>query len=288
MARRALIILIALALAVAGTWIILSWVNSATDRALEDVELVEVLVAQAPIPKGTPAESLVLDEHVALVEVLAKSQIPGALVSTDDIAGLVAAIDIVTGEQLTTQRWVDPATLVVDLIPDVEVPDGFLEVSFTFSDDQFVGGVPAPGDYVAFIATFDPFTINPTDLEPGTVNDFNELFSIAQIQQSETEEGDATEAAFQTPNTTHIMFHKVLVTNVQYGAPPELVDEEGNPIEPDPRAVPGVSIVTFAAPAPEVERMVFTHEFGRIWLALEPIDAPEGGTDFITRGNVFP
>lgn len=288
MARRALIILIALALAVAGTWIILTWVNSAVDRELEPVALVEVLVSTEAIRAGTPADDLVLGEDVQLVEVLARSQIPGALVTLDDISGLVADVDIVAGEQLTTQRWVDPATRFASLLPEVEIPDGFLEVSFGFNDAQFVGGKPQPGDTVAFIATFDPFTISPTAIEPGAVDDFDDLFAIIQQTEVPTDEDAADVTEFKTPNTTHILFHKLLVTNVQFGEPPALVDDEGNPVQPDPRAEAGVTIVTFAAPAPDIERMVFTHEFGRIWLALEPIDAPEGGTDFITRGNVFP
>ncbi|NND85078.1 MAG: hypothetical protein HKN46_08015, partial [Acidimicrobiia bacterium] len=55
MARRVIIILIALALAVAGTWVILSWVDTAEERELADVERVEVLVATRNIEQGTRA-----------------------------------------------------------------------------------------------------------------------------------------------------------------------------------------------------------------------------------------
>lgn len=286
MARRALIILIALALAVAGTWIILTWVNSATDRALEDVALVEVLVAAQPIREGTQADELVLDEHVELVEILARSQVPGAVVDLADISGLVVDVDLIQGEQLTTQRFVEPSDRLEDLIPEVEVPEGFLEVAFAFTDAQFVGGKPQPGDYIAFVATFEPFTIAPNLIEPGAVSDLDALFAI--IQNPEPVEEGSELIEYQTPQTTHILYHKVLVTNVQFAEPPVLVDEEGRVIEPDPRSVPGVSIVTLAAPAPEIERMVFTNEFGSIWLALETLDDSEEGTDFITRANVFP
>jgi pilus assembly protein CpaB len=287
MARRALIILIALALAVAGTWVILTWVNSATERELADVEVVEVLVAAQPIAEGTRADTLVLDTHVVLTEVLARSQVPGAVVNLADISGLVADVDIVVGEQLTTQRFVAPEERIQDLFPDIEVPDGFLEVSFSFNDVQFVGGKPLPGDYVAFIAIFDPFTVSPSAIEPGAINDFDDFFTVVQtVTPADGEEVDLTE--YQTPQTVHILFHKVLVTNVQFGAPAPLVDENGDPIEPDPRALPGTSIVTLAVPAPDLERMVFTNEYGRIWLALETLDDSEEGTDFITRANVFP
>ena len=289
MARRALIILIALALAVAGTWIILTWVNSAEDRAIEEagVEVVEALVATQRIAQGTRADQLSIGTQVEVTEILARSQVPGAVVDLADLSGLVAEQDILPGEQLTTQRWVEPAALQAEIFPEIEVPDGYLEVSFSFNDVQFVGGKPQPGDYVAYISIFDPFTISPNVIEPGAVNDLDDLFAV--IQEAEPAPGEEPDLlAYQTPQTVHIMFHKVLVTNVQYPAPPQLVDEEGNPIEQDPRSIPGVAIVTFAAPAPDVERMVFTNEWGRVWLALETLDDPEDGTDFITRANVFP
>lgn len=287
MARRALIILIALALAVAGTWVILRWVDTAEERELADVERVEVLVASRPIAEGTRAATLVVGEDVELQEVLARSQIPGAVVDLSALSGLVASQDIIAGEQLTTLRFVDPAVLAAETFPEIEVPDGYLEVSFQFNDVQFVGGKPEPGDYVAYLAIFDPFTVSPNLIEPGAVSDLDDLFAV--IQESEPVDGEEVDLLeYQTPQTVHVMFHKVLVTNVQFPTPPALVDEEGNAIEQDPRTIPGVSIVTFAAPASDIERMVFTNEWGRVWLALETLDDPEDGTDFITRANVFP
>lgn len=289
MARRALIILIALALAVAGTWVIINWVDSAEERAIDEagVDVVTALVATDRIDQGTPADQLEIGTQVELVEILERSQVPGAVVDLTDLSGLVAEQDILPGEQLTTQRWVEPAVLEAELFPEIEVPDGYLEVSFAFSDVQFVGGKPEPGDHIAFIAVFEPFTISPSVIEPGAVSDLDDLFSI--IQEAEPEPGEEVDVLeYQTPQTAHILFHKVLVTNVQYPEPPALVDEEGNPVAQDPRSIPGISIVTFAAPAPDIERMVFTNEWGRVWLALETLDDPEGGTDFITRANVFP
>ena len=46
-------------------------------------------------------------------------------------------------------------------------------------------------------------------------------------------------------------------------------------------------LVTFALDAPSVEQLVFAAEFGTVWLAAEPPDAPENGTKQVTRGNVY-
>jgi pilus assembly protein CpaB len=287
MVRRVIIILVALALAVAGTWVILSWVDRAEERELADVQRVEVLVATRTIESGTRAANLVLGEDVVLIEVLERSQVVGAVQELSALSGLVAEVDIIEGEQLSTVRFVEPAALEASSFPEIDVPEGLLEVSFQFSDVQFIGGKPEPGDYVAYIAIFDPFTVQPNLIEPGAVDDLDDLFSV--IQETEpAEEEDVLADGYQTPQTVHILAHKLLVTNIQYPSPPALTDEEGNPVEQDPRAIPGVSIVTLAAPAPVVERMVFTNEWGRVWLALETLDDSEEGTDFITRANVFP
>jgi hypothetical protein len=44
--------------------------------------------------------------------------------------------------------------------------------------------------------------------------------------------------------------------------------------------------VTLALDAPSVEKVVFAAEHGRVWLALEPKDANEGGTKVQSRAGV--
>jgi len=82
------------------------------------------------------------------------------------------------------------------------------------------------------------------------------------------------------PDMTHFIKHKALVTAVQGDVVAS--DDE------DPNQAPTENLlVTLALTAPEVERLVFTAEFGSIWLAFEPPDAPEGGTSVITKAEVF-
>ena len=45
--------------------------------------------------------------------------------------------------------------------------------------------------------------------------------------------------------------------------------------------------VTLAIDPADAERLVFTQEFGFVYIALERSDVPENPTDQITRGNVY-
>jgi len=76
----------------------------------------------------------------------------------------------------------------------------------------------------------------------------------------------AVVASFPDPDTTHIILHKVKVTAVKPA---------------------GTSyLVTLALDAPSVERVIFTAEFGKLWLTAEPTDATEAGVKVQTRGSV--
>ena len=92
------------------------------------------------------------------------------------------------------------------------------------------------------------------------------------------------------PNTTHLQFHKVLVTRVQREkADNDLVkkDAEREKKGEAVQAPKAELLVTLALNAPSVEQVVFAAEFGTIWLSNEPADAVEGGTRVVNPGNVY-
>ena len=60
-------------------------------------------------------------------------------------------------------------------------------------------------------------------------------------------------------------------------------DDETGPAE----APAGDLLVTMAVTPADAERLVFTAEFGNVWLAAEGADVPEDGTSVQTRGSVY-
>lgn len=90
----------------------------------------------------------------------------------------------------------------------------------------------------------------------------------------------AVTVSFEEPETTHLILHKVRVTDVR--------DETGVPVTtPATGPAPaGRLLVTLAVDGPAVEKVVFGAEYGRLWLAWEPKEANEGGTKVQTKAGV--
>lgn len=84
---------------------------------------------------------------------------------------------------------------------------------------------------------------------------------------------------------THLVFQKVLVTAVQ-GAPSQT--STSKPGSDTGAAAPtGSELVTFALSAGDGEKVVFSAQYGSIWLSKEPAGADESGTGNVTQGSVF-
>ncbi len=99
-------------------------------------------------------------------------------------------------------------------------------------------------------------------------------------------DGDLPFEARQTPAVTHLLLHKVLVTRVQLEEAPQQI--EGEDETPASDLAPSARIfVTLAVPTEDIESVVFSAEFGRIWLSAEPADASETGTQVRNRENIF-
>lgn len=265
----------AVVLALLGTLLLISYVQGAEDRAREGQELAEVLLVEDAVERGTLADEMI--DNVRLIEIPVEAVADDAVTDLEDLFGLIATVDLVPGEQVLSSRFKTAAELASEA--RVEVPPQFLQMSITLSPQRVVGGRLLPGDRVAVLASFEPFnlaTVEPTeeDAEP----DPDAVVIITD------DEGTAA-VALQSPNATQILIHKVLVTGVQVEeAPRETTDGVASTVEFAPT---GNLVITLAATAEDVERIVFTAEFGSLWLALEDADAPEPVTEIRTRENIY-
>lgn len=269
MNRKALGVIASVVMAAVGTFVVLSYVRSADERALAGQQAVEVLVVSETIEQGAAATDVT--SRVESVLVPAKTRAEGSVSDLSELGDTVAAVDLVPGEQVVAQRFV--ATEALEAQQSVPIPSGYLQVTFSLSPDRALGGALVPGDMVAFVASFDPFEV--AAVEPG------------ELVGSSDPALDGRLTGLQTPNTSHIVLHKILVTNVQIEklpAPSEREDAEELSIELAPT---GNLLVTLAMEAPDIETAVFTAEHGAIWLAWEPEDASEAGTRIQHRGIIY-
>jgi pilus assembly protein CpaB len=246
-------------LATVGTFVLVAFVRTAEGRAVAGERLVPVLVVRERVPAGTPASAL--QGRIGTEKVPAKVRSEGAVGTLTVLENRVAAVDLLPGEQVTRSRFVTPD---LQHRGQVGVPEGLLEVTVSLEPERAVGGVLRPGSSVAVLASFEPFEVSSE--EPVRL------------------EGRLIPKDGKTPDSTHLILHKILVTNVQSETSFKATskDEEGT------APAPGENLlVTLAVDGPSAERVVFAAEHGTIWLAVEPKDAPEAGTAVQTRASIY-
>jgi pilus assembly protein CpaB len=249
--RRLMGVIGAVVLALLGTIVLVSYVKGAEDRALAGEKTVKVLVAAEPIEAGTPAEEL--EGKLEFERIPQKVKAEGAVTSIGQLGDRVTETELLEGEQIVKSRFVEEGEA-----GSAGSTGGasLLQQTVALEAERAIGGQIKQGDIVAVVGSFDPF-----DLPDGT----------------------------KTPNQTHVLIHKVRVTNVQVESSPGTEAESGGDSEGDnaAEAPSGGFLVTIALSAPDVERVTFTAEFGHVWLAAEPRDADESGTKIVVLDNVY-
>lgn len=244
-------------IAIAGTVLLITYVQSADARAMAGTETTEVLVVQAPIPAGTP-----VSEIGGLV---VKKPLPKSALTSDTVTDLadegakVTAVSLVPGEQLLASRLVEANSF---LGPSrVAVPDGMQEISLKLPIERVVGGKITAGDTVGIFVS---------------------------LTDSTGEGANATQSA-----GTQLTFHKVLVTATQFsnGSPaqPDAAKEgqSDGKLSSGENQSDGTYLITVARNSVEAERLVYAAEFGRIYLSKEPTEATEGNNGVVDKTKVF-
>lgn len=272
MNRKVVGVVTALILALAGTVALVAYVGDAEERALAGEELVEVYVVTVPIPAGTPASEV--EQYVAVEQVPVKVQAEAAVSNLPSLTGRVAAVNLLLGEQLVDGRFVERSEFA-DRVAGVQVPDDMVEITIELDPQRAVGGLLEPGQTVAVFSSFEPFDLKASFVEV----DGEEVPLPVAI---------ADEIDGKTSNSTEIIARKVIVTAVQ-----EVEDRTFNS-DSDEEGVdrlttaPNDSVfVTLAVSPFDAERVVFTAEFGFVWLAVERETVPEVDDSIKTRTNVY-
>lgn len=279
MNRKWLGVLASIAFVALGTFVLVRYVQGAEERALEGEETVEVLVVNTAVPRGAAADDL--QGKVDTVLVPTKVQAPGSVTELSALAGTFAAVDLVPGEQLLASRFVSAEELIA--LDDFAVPDGLLELTLSLSPDRALGGELRPGDEVAVIASFAPFTLTEDESAGVQIEE-----AIQQSEEDETiQQSEENTTERKTPSSTHLIIHNALVTNIQVERLPAATDEASAEQSGVELAPTGNLLVTLAMEPDDVERTVFSAEFGTVWLAQESETAPDKATRIQTRGTIY-
>lgn len=246
--------IVALVLAVIGTVVLVGYVRGADQRAAEGAEFVDVYVVDESIPEGTPAADI--EEFISRTELPAISVAEDRVTDLADLQGLVTAAELLPGDQLREDRFVDPAVLAAQ--GDVPVPEGMQEVTVALEVQRVVGGAVRPGSRIGIVVT--------NKIEPG----------------QPTGEGTAT-----TFPATRFIDNQVLVTRVRAGS--TYTPDEG---EESTGAVQNI-MVTMAMTTPQIEKLVWAREMQEddlagVWLTLQNDATNIEGSQLIGPVNILP
>lgn len=246
--RRFLGIAAGVLAAIIGTIVLMSVVEDRANDANKGPELGSVLVVKKLIPRQTSVE--LISTSLEVTQIPVDLIAPGAVASLDQIqSGLVTATELLPGEQLLIERFVDPR--VQDRLV---VPDGLQEVTISLPVPRVLGGELIAGDTVGVIASFT-VKVNDEDV-PSTAFLLHKVL-VTSVQFSNN---DAT-AIEQSLGTT------------QY----------------DVNRYPNDSIlVTLAVSSEDAARIVYASEFGTMWLTLEGSKSSVGNEGVTVITDVIP
>lgn len=230
MARRSVLLVVALIIALVGTAMIVLYVRGIDARATEGQKLVEVLVATEVIDAGQSVASALDGGKFEKKQVRLDDEVDGALSSTTAIQDLVALSTIYPGEQVIATRFGslgDSENLVI--------PDNKIAISVELTDPERVAGFVNPGSEIAIFASIDPVVI----------------------------EGEVSR---QLPTYTQLLLPRVLVVGVgttTVSARTTTTDDGDAVTEEVPR-----TILTVAVDQKEAERVIYANRNGDVTFAL--------------------
>ena len=264
MARRLILFLLALGIALLGSGAVFAYASAADDRAMADQQPVDVLMAKDKIPAGTTA----LDAQTeGLVEIFAmpRRAVPeGALTSIEGVEEYVTTADVLKGEVLLAAKFVNKsAAAVAGVLP---IPEGKMAVSVSLEDPARVGGFVEPGSEVAIFDTFNAMEMNQSG--------------------PKTPAGNGLEKKFEYNRATRMLLPRVQVIAVgdrALGATAEEGDDPtSKPVTTDTRLT-----LTLAVDQDQAERLIQGTQTGALYFGLLTTTSKTKPSDGVDNRDLF-
>jgi len=161
MGRRTVLLIVAALIAVVGTAMVVIYVRTADNRAIEKQEPVKVLKATGQIDPGETANAAMQAGKLELADVPRAQVLVGAVNTINNIGADVALSTIYPGEQIISSKFGSPGDQSL-----LNIPDKKIAMSMSLSDTGRVAGFVSPGSEVAVFATCGDATYTLFDKLP--------------------------------------------------------------------------------------------------------------------------
>lgn len=231
MARRSVLLTVALVIAALGTTLIVLYVQGIDARAEAGQELVEVLTVTDVVEAGESVSAAQAAGKFEKVKVRREDMVEGALSSISSIDDKVAIGAIFPQEQVISQKFGDPGSQ-----DSLVIPEDKLAISVELTDPARVAGFVNPGSHVAIFVSADPVLLKPDGTEQKLATYTRLLLKDVQVI------GVGTTSMTARTTTT---------------------DEGEQTTEQVPR-----TILTIAADQEQAERVIFAARNGELAFAL--------------------
>ncbi len=282
MARRTIVLVVALLLAAIAAFAVWQFLQNVEDEAKEGLELVTVFQARDFIGEGIEGDLILSQQRAQPVEILRESVPQNAIGTEQDLnlvlSGRVAAGPISAGQVLTSDQWVVISSAVVPLAE--KIPAGKQAMTISVDNERGVNGFIEPGDRVNVIVTLDVEVIT-TGQTATTGGDFTEG----------TETSGQQDQSRENISVTRFVLQGLPVLAVGQDIRP---DEESESVEiplTDPAAEEAAAatlgLLTVEVTPEQAERLAYSFENGSTWLTLVPEDFVEVRTEGVTINNLF-
>lgn len=259
-ARNTLLMLIGVIVAGIAGYAVWSWMSGVEDRAYENATLVEVLVVQQEIPRGTSGEQVLTTELIARDEIPQEFRPPTAITDPNVLVGLVSTTRLVPGQVVVEGQFADPRA--AQITNAARVPSGKVAVTVSLSNVEAVAGIPQPGDKVNIITGVpQPDALITPDGQVQQVDD---------IVGQEVVDGPI---AYLYQNVDILFIGQTAAPEVGENTTAETVDSD---------------LITFAVPPEAALRIIQASESERgIYLTLVPPDYEPQEIDPISPFEIF-
>lgn len=155
--KRAVALVVALALAGVATVALWSWLDSREAEALQGTEAVDAFVATDVIPAGTRAQAAIDQGLIGREAVARRFLLEGAIGSLTQLQpNSVAAVTIQPGEQILASRFVQAGALQQQGgTASLDIPEDRQAITVQVGIPPGVANFPVPGSRVSVIAQLD-------------------------------------------------------------------------------------------------------------------------------------
>ncbi len=156
MARRTVLLTVAIVIATLGTTLVVLYVQGIDARATAGQQMVEVLTATDVIKPGESVADAQAAGKFEQAQVVRDDLTEGALSSTSAIGDKVSIGTIYPGQQIIAQQFGRAGTEET-----LTIPADKLAVSVELTDPERVAGFVTPGSHVAIFVSADPELYKP-------------------------------------------------------------------------------------------------------------------------------